>query len=300
MSGLIGGTSHHSGVADLGETFDPTSHMVKGLGAPKWMNPHTYLKPIATKSNELISPVTKTINKFDKSINPFHNYLDKNVPMVRAINETVENRPVDAAAIAAGLFFSGGALAGAMGGGAAAGGSALAAAPAASTAGGLGGLSTAGAAVAAAITPTFASMAPAVGASTAGTSLGAIGGGGLLTASGTGTLGAAGTAFGSQMLTPSLASLGTSAAAASPWYKDPDKIQRAVKLGNNINDQFNGNNSQRVPVQTPSIPRFTASPSSGPSQFNTPQANDQLLKAYSAVLQQKLQEYIDKQKNGAW
>ena len=101
-----GGDSHHSNVVDIGEMFDPTSWFL-----PKAINPHTYAKPVATATNEILSPVFKPINQFHTAITPGKSWLDEKVPLLKAWNDTVENRPADALGIAAATVFGGGALA---------------------------------------------------------------------------------------------------------------------------------------------------------------------------------------------
>jgi len=104
-----GGESHNSNVARMGQQYDIIGNLL-----PKSVNPHTYLTPIADKGNEYLGKVTKPVNKFNTMITPGKAYLDDNVPILKAWNQTVENRPIDAAAIAAASIFGGGAL---MGGG---------------------------------------------------------------------------------------------------------------------------------------------------------------------------------------
>ena len=111
---LFGDTgSHHSSIADIGEMFDPTSWF-----APKAINPHTYAKPIASFTNEVLSPIVKPLNRFGTMITPGKAWIDDQIPLAKKWNDVVENRPLDAAAIAAATYFTGGALAGAGGAGA--------------------------------------------------------------------------------------------------------------------------------------------------------------------------------------
>ena len=168
------GDSNESFVSRLGEQFDPTSYFM-----PEDLNPHTYINPITDKLNEGLSVIAKPINQFGTMITPGKQWLDDQVPLLQNWNDTVENRPIDAAAIAAGTIFSGGALAGAGG---AAGAS----------------LGTAGNAA--------ANAALAGGSAT---------GAGAATGAGLGTLGSAGTAYGSSMLGLGGTAAGANAAAAA-------------------------------------------------------------------------------------
>lgn len=218
-----GGDSHHSNVADLGAMFDPTSWFL-----PEEINPHTYAKPVATATNELLSPVFKPINQFHTAITPGKAWLDEKVPLLKAWNDTVENRPADALGIAAATVFGGGALAGAGG----AGGASLGAAG--------------DAAATSALTPAFtAGAATGTTGATAGAGLGAAGsayGSSLLGLGGTtagagaaataagggiGGLGAAGTAAGTAALAPSLYGLGTQQSLASYMGQLYDKANTA-------------------------------------------------------------------------
>ncbi|MGZ8270723.1 MAG: hypothetical protein ACXWT5_06030 [Methylophilus sp.] len=295
---VIGGTSHDSGIAAMGANFDPTHHLFQKTGL-KAIDPHTYAIPIADKSNKYLSKVVKPVHRLATKVDPLSNYLDKNVGLMHQWNQTVENRPVDAAAIVAATIFSGGALAGAGSGAGAAGAAgtsgATLAAPAASGVAGssIGGL---GAGVgASAITPTFASGLGAAGVSGAGS----IGGGGLLAASGTGTLGAAGTsALGATFATP--ASMGGAGLATAPaWYQNPDNYQKMFKVGNQLNNQMNPQ-QQAQPVQPFATPRVAPMSSIGSSSSPSIQSNGQLADQYSSLLQQQIQALIDKQRNGSW
>lgn len=213
---LGGGESHKSNIAQYGEDFDPTSWITKGIGAD-FLNPHKYIKPATNKLNEWIGTVTKPINQLNTKIEPGAAMLNQ-TPIGKQWNQTIENRPVDAAAMVLGAIFGGGALMGA--GGAAGAAGAPAASGGAGAMGGLGGMSGA----ASAITPTFAS---GVGAGS-GVASG-------LGYSGLGTLGASGTAAANSML-PSLgsfSSMGGAGVGGSSLFGNMsayDKINNAKRL----------------------------------------------------------------------
>jgi hypothetical protein len=236
---LGGGDSHKSNVARLGAGLDPTHYFFKAVGL-KAADPHTYLTPIADKTNGWFSKVSKPVNQFMTKITPGKQYLDDHVPILKSWNQTVENRPVDALGIAASTVFGGGALMGAAGGAGA--GAGAAGAPAASTAGGMGGLGgMAGAS--SAITPTFASglgAAPAAG-------------GALM--SGTGTLGAAGTAAGMSSLTPYFASTGAAAPATGLFgnMTTMDKINNAKSIFNYANSSANNRQNTNYATYNPDL-----------------------------------------------
>jgi hypothetical protein len=171
-------------------------------------------------ANRALSPLVKGTNQVLEATTPGVKQMHEAVPALGNVNRFIEDKPFDAAALAAATFFSGGAAAKAMGAGAAA-------APAASGgAGAMGGLSSAGAAGTSAITPSFASGAvgAGAGAGAAGSTTGSLVGAGAITpglasgtyggiagAAGTGTLGTAGTAASGSALTPSFMAMGASA-----------------------------------------------------------------------------------------
>lgn len=298
---LGGGNSHTSNIGHLPERFDPMMWVAEKTGAPKWIAPSYQSGWLADKGNKYLSPITKPINQFHVKYDPVNHYLDKNVGLWHQWNQTVENRPTDAAGIAAAIFFTGGAAAGAAGGGAAAGAGAAAgeagaattgaalAAPAASSIGGIGGMSAGMGA--SAITPTFASGLGAVGASEAG----AIGGGSLLGAAGTGTLGAAGTAalgtsVGGTPLIMGGAGIG---AGSSGFFSNPDNIQMMMKMGNQAKDQLS-------PQQQSNGAPASQIPQVGSSATNPLNTNDygSLLTTYSQKMNKENQDKIDKLRKG--
>lgn len=174
MGILSGGDSHKSNLTGLGEYFDPTSWFM-----PEPVNPHTYIKPGTDWLNENLSVISKPVNQFMTTITPGKSWVDDNIGIAQAWNDTVENRPVDAAGIVASLF-GGGAASGAFSGGGAA------------------SLGTAGNA-----------------AANAALSGGSATGAGAATGAGIGTLGSAGTAYGANMLGSGLASAGTIAPSSA-------------------------------------------------------------------------------------
>lgn len=203
-----GGNSHKSNIAGLGEMFDPMSWIL-----PDEINPHTYAKPIANWSNEALSKVAKPINQFHTAITPGKQWIDDNVGIAKAWNQTVENRPVDALAVAAATFFSGGAAAGAGAGGAGATGAGLGTAGnAAANAALAGGSATGAGAATGAGLGTLGSAGTAYGSAMLG-GAGSAGAAGAATAAGGGLggLGAAGTTAGLAALTPTFTSAGTAA-----------------------------------------------------------------------------------------
>lgn len=72
------------------------------------------LTKLADKSQGYISKGMKPFEKIDKTINPVRRF----VPGVDQLSDNIAQKPVDTAAIVAGMLASGGALSGAMGGGA--------------------------------------------------------------------------------------------------------------------------------------------------------------------------------------
>ena len=225
MGALIGGgESNKSNMSRMGEQFDPTSWITKGIGAD-FLNPHKYINPATDTLNKYIGKVTGPINKLNTQIEPGANMLDQ-TEIGHNWNQTIENRPVDAAALVMGAIFGGGALAGA---GAAGGGGAISGAPM-----GMAGSTGAGMA---AITPSFAS---GVGATSAAApafgSMGAFGGS---------------TAAGLSALTPSFASMGGGATGGGflSNMSTTDKLQYAQKLADLLKQD-----SQQQPTQSPYSP----------------------------------------------
>lgn len=198
---------HKNAFGDLLRAADPMTY-VPGISSVA--NPiHDMGDAAVTGINTALSPVISSTNKVLKTITPGVQYMEDNIPMMGNINRFIENKPFDAAALAAATFFSGGAAAGGMSG-----------APAASGgAGAMGGMASSGAAGSAAITPSFMSGAAAgggMGAGAAGSTTGALVGanaitpalasgtyGGMAGTAGLGTLGTAGTASGMGAMTPS-------------------------------------------------------------------------------------------------
>jgi len=111
---------HQSGVARIGRALDPTTY-IPGLN--QISNPiHTMAEGAADTSNAALSPVMKAADRFTEKTTPGLKQLRSSVPGMEGITNFVNNKPVDAAAIAAATFFSGGAAANALGGAGAAGG----------------------------------------------------------------------------------------------------------------------------------------------------------------------------------
>lgn len=178
-------------VAELGRTLDPMTHIP---GIKEIANPiHDAAQWGADTGNRLLSPVVGAANQVTDFITPGLKQLRRAVPMLENVHQFVQNKPVDAAAIAAATYFSGGAAAKAFApamGGAGAGGTGTAAAP-------LGAANTAAASNA--ITPT--AFTQGAGAFTTQAAAPAS----------YGALGATGTQAGMAMLTPKLSTglLGT-------------------------------------------------------------------------------------------
>lgn len=213
MGALIGGgESHKSNITPMGEAFDPTSWITKGVGAD-FLNPHKYINPATDKLNEWGSKITGPINRLNTQIEPGANLLNQ-TEIGKQWNETIENRPVDAAALVMGAIFGGGAL---MGAGGAAGG-------AASAPMGMAGSTGAGLS---AITPAFSSGVGAVGT---GSTLGGLG-------SGLGAFGSS-TGAGLAALTPKFASMGSGAASGGMLgnMSTYDKINWGKKLADALRE----------------------------------------------------------------
>ena len=250
---------HHSFIADLGEMLDPMSYLHKGIGLGG-LDVHKYAKPATTWLNEQVSTVSKPINQFMTSITPGKAWLDEEIPIAKWWNDTVENKPIDAAAIAAATVFSGGAGAGAGAGGGA----------------GASGLGAAGnAAATSAVTPAFAG---GTAASTAGAGLGSAGsaygsamlGGGVGSGAGMasvapsvaamnagggiGGIGLSGAQALTSAVTPELVGLGTN----TGWTlgKAMDGVKEGYdyyKQGKGVYDAFN---PQQQPQQDDQPPSF--------------------------------------------
>jgi len=100
---------HQSGVARMGRALDPTTY-IPGLN--QISNPiHSMAESTADASNAALSPVMKGLDKFTETTTPGLKQLRSSVPGMEGITNFVNNKPVDAAAIAAASFFSGGAAA---------------------------------------------------------------------------------------------------------------------------------------------------------------------------------------------
>lgn len=257
-----GGDGNESFVSRLGEQLDPTSYFM-----PESINPHTYINPLTDTLNEGLSNISKPLNQFGTMITPGKQWLDEQVPLLQAWNETVENRPIDAAAIAAGTIFSGGALAGAGGGAGAglgtagnaaanaalAGGSATGAG--AATGAGLGSLGSAGTA--------YGSSLLGLGGTAAGANAAAVGAGG-----GLGGLGLAGTTAATTALTPAFGFMNGAASEGLGSYMGQlyDKAKTAKSYydkGRQVYDALKGEDEPDLnqpmiqlqnPYQTPTDP----------------------------------------------
>jgi len=241
MEGLLaGGTSHNSNITGIAEMFDPMSYIT-----PDVIDPHTYSYGVTSALNEGLSPITSTANQIGDYITPGKKWLDDQVPLLRAWNDTTSYRPVDAAGIVASLY-GGGVASGAVGGAGAAAGSA--------TGGTLGAAGTA--AGTSAITPAFATGVGATTGAGAGAGLGAAGsayGSSMLGLGGTaagssaaataagggiGGLGAAGTAYGTSALTPAFASTGGAVSQGSYMGQLYDKAKDLYGQGKEIKDYY--------------------------------------------------------------
>jgi hypothetical protein len=220
MGALIGGgESHKSNITPMGEAFDPTSWITKGIGAD-FLNPHKYINPATDKLNEWGSKITGPINRLNTQIEPGAAMLNQ-TEIGKQWNETIENRPVDAAAMAMAAIFGGGAL---MGGGAASGAAPM----------GMAGSTGAGMSV---ITPTFAS---GIGATSAAApvfgSMGAFGGS---------------TAAGLSALTPSFASAGGATGGSFLGnLSTSDKVQFAQKLADILKQDSQQSSRYSAPIDS--------------------------------------------------
>lgn len=211
-----------------------------------------------TGANRVLSPIVKGTNQVLEATTPGVKKMHEAVPMLGNINRFAEDKPFDAAALAAATFFTGGAAAKGIG--------AMSAAPAASGgAGAMGGLSSAGAAGSAAITPSFMSGAAAgggMGAGAAGSTTGALVGassitpalasgtyGGMAGASGLGTLGTAGTAAATSALTPGFATMGAGYGAMDTAKSFMNKASEANSYRKNFS-QFSGPDTDKIRANT--------------------------------------------------
>lgn len=328
-----GGTSNRSNIASIGTTLDPMHYFWKATTGRDYVN--EFLEDGTEKLNWGVSKVTKPVNKFFKKGDPFVKSLEKTFgkqQFVEDWNATVENRPIDAAAIAAAVYFGAAGAAGAGGSGAGAGAATAgeAAAPAAS-AGSTAGASVGGMTAAeAAITPTFASGVGATGAGLSATGTGAATtaitptfASGVVSAGtgGSGALGAAGTAALSNSLTYSPMASGITGAgitgtgagggtgtvggvagsqANGSWIDTVKEIYDYGKKAKNVYDQFKPKNqspNQQNQFQPNQRPMHL-----GTNQTYLQQANggQQPLDAFSQQLQSQLQDIINRQKSANW
>lgn len=244
---------HKNAFGDLLRAMDPMTY-IPGVNVVA-NAVHDVGDEFVTGANRVLSPIVKGTNQVLEATTPGVKQLHEAVPMLGNINRFIEDKPFDAAALAAATFFSGGAAANAMG---------AAAAPAASGgAGAMGGMASAGAAGSAAITPSFMSGAAAgggIGAGVAGSTTGALVGanaitpalasgtyGGIAGASGLGTLGTAGTAAGMSALTPAFASMGgaVSYGAMDTAKSFMNKAMEANRYRKNFS-QFSGPDTDKL------------------------------------------------------
>lgn len=240
---LGGGDSHGSNITSIGEMFDPMSYIT-----PEAINPHTYSYDVTTSLNEGLSNVTGPLNQFMTTITPGKEWLDSQVPILQQWNETVENRPVDAAGIVAALY-GGAAAGGALGAGA---GGASSATPgftslasssitptfqsglgaAASSGGGIGGLGSAGTAYGSAMLG---------GAGSAGASNAA-----MLAGGGIGGLGQSGAAAGMSAITPTLADP-TLGSYMGQLYDKAKEVKNYYDKGRQLYDTLNPEEQPQQP-----------------------------------------------------
>lgn len=182
-----------SGVARIARALDPTTY-IPGLNIVA-NKAHDVAERGADMGNRVLSPVVGAAQKVTEFTNPWMKPLQKAVPQIKNIDTFIRDKPVDAAAIAAATFFTGGAASSALGAGG------TAAAPAASTLGGAGGAASAGASGSTLLAPTtFSSLGTGLASSGAGAGVAAPIAGS--TTGSIGTLGTVGTAAGNSLLTP--------------------------------------------------------------------------------------------------
>lgn len=105
------GKNHSSLIARLGQWGQKFTDPLAWVFGRKYTDK---LVDIADFSNKQFSSVMKPFDKVDQTINPFRRY--NVVPGVNNIKDWVANKPADAAAIAAGAYFGGGALGNMFGG----------------------------------------------------------------------------------------------------------------------------------------------------------------------------------------
>ena len=192
---------HKNAFGDLLRAADPMTY-VPGISSVA--NPiHDMGDAAVTGINTTLSPVIKATNKVLKTVTPGVQYMEDNIPAMGNVNRFIENKPFDAAALAAATFFSGGAAGEALGP------SATAAPAVSGGTGAMGGLNSFGAAATNAITPALSGTAAGTGAG-AGAGMGGSVGGTLTSISAPSTLGTAGTAAATNAITPALSTLGAS------------------------------------------------------------------------------------------
>ena len=236
---------HASGIARLTKALDPAT-MIPGWGQAVAQPMHDLAIQGADIGNRALSPIVGGAQDFTNVITPGLKQAEKSTGM-SGIQNFIRNKPVDAAAIAAATFFSGG---GATSG--------LSGAPAASTTGGAGGLYSAGAAGTEAITPAFESgAASGLGTgTTAGTTTGSLAGANAITptfasgsypgiagASAPGMLGTAGTAAANSALTPSF--MGSGSALGNTF----NTLKTANNYRKNLSNFSTKDNSNEVRQQ---------------------------------------------------
>jgi hypothetical protein len=123
---FIDQNKHKSVVGQLARTFDPMTYIP---GVNQVANPiHDAGSAGITAANKALSPVVGAAQKFTEFTTPGLKQLQDAVPVTKDIDRFVRNKPLDAAAIAAATYFSGGAASGLLGGSGAGAGSSLGAA----------------------------------------------------------------------------------------------------------------------------------------------------------------------------
>lgn len=317
-----GGESNRSNIASLGTKLDPMHYVWEKALGKDYVN--RFIEDGTEKLNHYASYVTKPVHKFVTKGDIFARSLEKTFgkqQFVEDWNRTVENRPVDAAAIAAAVYFGAAAAAGgssAGAGAASAGSTAAPAASAGSTGAAVGGMTGAEAA----ITPTFASgivggsAAPAAASGFGAASTGAASAvitptfaSGVVGAGtgGASALGVAGDAALANSLTYSpmfaggtgtVGGVAGSGVSNTSWVDTAKEIYDYGNKAKKVYDQFNP--QQQNPQQQQRLPNapnfFMGTNNSLLNQVQGQQPLDQ----FSSQLQSQLQNIINKQKSGSW
>lgn len=200
---------HKSSISGIAKALDVTTYIPGANKVSDFV--HEGADRVLTTGNQVLSPIVKFATDGSNKITGGGERKINSALGLEGAYDFIREKPVDALAVAAATYFTGGALGGAAagGGGSAAGGAA---------AGGTGTLGAAGTTAAGtAITPAFASTATGAGV-TAGAGAGAItpafaaSGLSIAPAAASGGLGAAGTAAANSLLTPAFASYGGASA----------------------------------------------------------------------------------------